>query len=420
MAIGLLVFLGFALLVFVAVRRAYRRMVERQRLVQMHPDEPWLWRQDWADRAVQSTDSVKAGFLWFFAILWNLISLPLLFAFKAQENQLAFWFAALFPLVGVFVFIAAIYLTLRRRKYGVSVCHLQQLPVPIGGMFRGEVEARVRQMPESGFQVHLTNLQRIVRGSGKNRSVREVVLWDDEKVVGSGAAMPSPNGMRIPVQFAIPATADPTDDSNSRDSILWRLEVTADVPGIDYRGVFEIPVFRTGEVSDERFAASPSPWTPPAYIVMDGDEITIRARRPIGDWIGYLGFIALWFGALEFARRFGAPLWIVLIFAAFGTVVLLAAADLLLRRTKISVTREGLISRASWLGLGGSRTIAAHDVEDVVARTGRTQGTQALYDVQAQLRSGATVFIAKHLNHRRDAEALAARITNAIGRSKKF
>ncbi len=423
--IGLFIFFGVVALAVVVVRNAMRRATERRKLVQQHPAEPWMWRQDWADRAVRNKNSVSPAFLWMFAILWNLMTLPFIFFFRGQpERRLELLFVALFPLAGAILIVSAVYLSLRQRKYGVSLCRIHRLPISIGGVFQGEVEARVREVPPSGFQVRLTNVRRIVSGSGKHRSVRERILWQNEQIFGSGASMPTAEGMRIPVQLAIPADAEPTDDSNSRDSILWRLQVEADVPGIDYTGSFELPVYRTADLPDDRFKSASTPWTPPRNITFGHtaggeEEITVRPMRSFGDWFGYLFFVAIWFSALEFMRRFGAPLWIVILFAIFGTIVFIAVADILLGRSKIVVRRDGLIARRTWLGLGTSRSIAIDDIESIAPKTGTTQGTRALYDV-AVGRGGKRVTIARHLDTRRDADALAARITDSLARFRKF
>jgi hypothetical protein len=36
------------------------------------------------------------------------------------------------------------------------------------------------------------------------------------------------------------------------DGILWRLEVSARAPGLRYEALFEVPVFRTGEIPEAR------------------------------------------------------------------------------------------------------------------------------------------------------------------------
>ena len=49
----------------------------------------------------------------------------------------------------------------------------------------------------------------------------------------------------IPVAFAIPRDAMPSDPGNANDRVLWRLQVIGEVPGVDYSAAFEVPVFRT-------------------------------------------------------------------------------------------------------------------------------------------------------------------------------
>ena len=44
-----------------------------------HPDEPWLWRRDWAERVVRESPDFGGWCLWGFAILWNLFCVPVWF-----------------------------------------------------------------------------------------------------------------------------------------------------------------------------------------------------------------------------------------------------------------------------------------------------------------------------------------------------
>jgi len=422
--VGLLFFGGILALVVWGVRIGLRRMRERQQLEAMHPGEPWFWRHDWADRAVVDDSDIKPFFLWLFGILWILMSLPALYAFhkQAETDRVVLIFLAIFPIVGVCVLIIAGYQSLRRHKYGVSLCRLQRLPIALGSTFRGEVQARLRELPESGFQVRLACIRRVVRSSGKSRSVRETVLWQDEQTVGSGAAMPSAEGMRVAVHFAIPSDAEPTDDSNPRDSVLWRLEVRANVPGIDYLARFTLPVYRTADAPEsDAFPAPAMPsWTPPPQVVFSlsrtgGEDIVVKSAARIGDWFGYIFFLALWYTALAFMVYMGAPIWAAAIFAVFGTIVLIAAADLLVGRSTVSADRVSLTSRRSWFGIGRKQTYASNEIETIVARVGRTTGSVARYDVEARFRDGRARLIARHLMNRRDAEGVAARIARAVG-----
>jgi hypothetical protein len=54
----------------------------------------------------------------------------------------------------------------------------------------------------------------------------------------------------------IPPDAHATEEISPAEEYAWLLEATADMPGINYREIFEIPVFRTAD--------SPAPAETPA------------------------------------------------------------------------------------------------------------------------------------------------------------
>src|ERR1043166_8698911 len=105
----------------------------------------------------------------------------------------------------------------------------------------------VKEAPESGFVLRLMCIRRVVPGAGRSRSTREEILWANEQTVSSGAAMRNPLGTRVPFTFTIPDDARPTDERDPSESILWRIAVKAEVPGIDYAADFQFPVVSTGE-----------------------------------------------------------------------------------------------------------------------------------------------------------------------------
>lgn len=294
----ILVMTSAAVAAFLAIRRTYQEQQTRRALRAQHASEPWLWRRDWADRAVADLGTRGLGCFWFFAILWTVMSLPAAFLVRHRlESDPLMAFALLFPLIGVVLIGGVAYQTLRRRKYGQSLCHIQHVPIPIGRTMQGQVEVKLTQLPEEGFRMHLTNLRRIVTGSGKNRSVRESVIWHEEKVVRAGG-MPNPHGMRVPFTFRIPAETEAADDREESNRVIWRLEVEAEVPGIDYRAVFELPVFQTGGGPDAWTPdLDPRGWTPAsdsgialATAASSGEEIVVKRRGHPREWIGLILF----------------------------------------------------------------------------------------------------------------------------------
>jgi hypothetical protein len=219
------------------------RWKEESRLRAKHPHEPWLWRRDWAEGAVRDTTVGSAGCGWVLAIVWNVLAVPFWFLVPRSplENPIGY-VAALFPLAGVFLLWAAVYQTLRARRFGTSVCRLERTPIRIGETCLGTVETRLRHAPPAGFVVKLESVRCEERGTPKQRRKVEFVLWEDEQTVTE--TEPGPRGVTVPFRFKIPITCKPTDESNPRNQVLWRLNVSAAVPGVDFDAHFELPVFR--------------------------------------------------------------------------------------------------------------------------------------------------------------------------------
>jgi hypothetical protein len=366
---------------------------------------------------VKESSDVGGWCLWGFAIVWNLFSLPLWFLvdWELPVDAKKILFAA-FPLVGVLLILGALYQTLRRHKYGTSLCRIEQEPIALGATCRGEIEVRLREMPASGFALRLACVRRTFSGSGKNRSMHESILWQDDQTVAHGP-MPSPHGMRVPFRFDIPWDCEPTDLTNREDSVIWKLEASAEVPGIDYKASFDLPVFRTEGGRDELGPRvhSALAWQPPREITVGSDTIVIRSGSRITDWIFVLVFFSLWFGALALIRQFGAPLAIVLFFGAIGAFVALLIVDRLLGRTTLTATRTALTTRRTWLGLGRRITIPATEITRLETRIGTTFGNTAFHDVRAVLHDGRKRTVARHIRIRSDAEMLAERLAQGLG-----
>jgi hypothetical protein len=256
-----------------------------------------------------------------------------------------------------------------------------------------------------------------VTGSGKNRSTHEHILWQDEQTVTHGV-MPSPHGMRVPIRFDVPFDCEPCDFTNPSDMVLWRLHVSADVPGIDYQAAFELPVFRTEDSRDE-LPSTPltaASWQPSREIKLAHDRIVIGSPGRPADAIGYLFFFSIWYGALFLFREFGAPRWVLIAFGAFAALFVLVALDLLLGRTTITADRTRLTTRRTWLALGlPRRTIPASQIVRLEETVGITIGNRAYHAVRAVLRNGRTRGVARFIATRKDAQRLAQRLAEMLG-----
>ena len=343
----MLTFGGVGIGGIVAAFAGRRKLEEGQAREGRNPGAPWLWREDWASRRIADGSRTQVWFAWGFAALWNLVSLPsAVLAVRAalnDGNRVAL-IALLFPLVGAGLLVWAVRATLRYQRYGVSLFELATLPAPVGHALEGTVRAPAELRPPEGFQVVLSCVRRVTTGSGRNRSTSETVLWQDERRVRA-------TGTGIPIAFAIPPDAMPSDSTHASDRTLWRLAVSAEVPGVDYAATFEVPVFRTAASdqprTDEERAVAGQSAIPANYRQPAGSRIEVsttrrgteilfpRARNP-GMAAGVTVFLAIWLGATWATIALHAPLVFPIVFGAFGVLLTFLALDQWLRVTRVT------------------------------------------------------------------------------------
>jgi hypothetical protein len=416
-----IVFIGFSTVLVVAAVTGFRRAAANAALRLQNPDKPWLWRKEWSDGVIVSHGAAQSASIAVFALFWNAIAIPSAFiAFTSTDvrEQPAVLLVMIFPVIGMFLFIAAVYQLLRARKYGRSRVMLPHIPVSIGATCRGEIVTHVKERPENGFALKLQCLRRTVTGSGRNRSTQETELWRDDQRVSGLVAVPTVDGFRVPFSVEIPSDTKPTDERVVTDQIVWRLNVTAETPGIDYAAQFELPVFVTSETQHEvkRFVPSATEvtsWTPqPAsHITILPDEIRIASHARARDILAMFFFNVIWFGTIVVLYRFGAPMFFPIIFALLGLLVLYAMIDAVIGRTSIRADSSGIVVRRTWFGAGMASTIGVPDIKAIVANPTPNSSS---YEIDVIGSGDSKTQIARYIAERHDAEMLAARIERAV------
>jgi len=379
---------------------------------------------------------------WVFAILWNLIAAPATFLGAVPEiqkgNSIA-WAAMFFPFVGASLLIWALHLTLRWRRFGTSQLDIPGEAVALGGPLRGTIAAR--NLPEDASpHLTLTCINRVVTGTGRDRSVWEKVLWQEEQTVPREGLAQGPTGPTIPVAFQMPSDAPASRSVDPDNKILWRLQASASIPGVDYSERFEIPVVAApaGRAAVSDAAASPAAASAAAapdrpldarVLVEPGPEgglrFTIPAARNIKAGLTvfllaslFCGFTGLLFflvvrGVAPAAFAF-VP-WILLTaFAGFSLLLVVIVVQVLLRSTIVDATPGGLVVAGRVLGLTLARRIARDEVRDITLSIGMQAGTTPYYDLAVGRTTGPPSRITAMLRNKREAEWLAAEITKAL------
>jgi hypothetical protein len=425
---------GFGL-IFLAIFGA-KRAQRQNRLQVEHPAEPWLWREDWAQGRVKSRTKTNTIAGWVFAIFWNIVSLPLAFLSApriVQQRNPAGLIVMIFPVVGVFLLIRAIRQTIALYEFGNTCFEMSSVPGVIGRELKGQIHARFPHSPDHGIHLLLSCVHRVTTNAGKSSSTSERILWRDEANLSSSQLFPGPDGTTIPVAFRIPLDAQSTDNRNVRDEFVWMLEALADVPGVDYHDIFEVPIFRTEQTpaheEAEKFAVSapsqaqtrPDVMTVSINHNASGTEFYFPAARNKSFATLTSVFLAI-FSAAAYFLLHHAPLIFPLAFGFFSLVLLHITLRLWLGTTRVVIGGGTMTVQSGWLGGGTTRQIAFSEIasisDRITAQQGGGSGTP-YYDIELRLINGEKITLGRTLRDKQETEWLTEEMRRLAGLTPK-
>jgi hypothetical protein len=178
-----------------------------------------------------------------FAVIW-IAGVPFRFDVPAREfNPLA-----LIPVVallaGLFFLLAAIFMTLRLRKYSKSTLTLDKRP-RIGGRVLGRVTSTVDVAPQGEWDLVLQCIETIKSAGQQNRVYRtDLTRWERKSTLPASA---HPLRAGVPVDIAIPENcleiSDPLERARQkRGTLRWVLQLKGQRAGLNYLASFAIPI----------------------------------------------------------------------------------------------------------------------------------------------------------------------------------
>jgi hypothetical protein len=228
------------------VRFHARAPVVAEQLRAANPDAPWMWREDWAAGEVRTSARHDANRLTVIAIAWCVATFPIFFIVPHQAIRNADNFvlpSLIFPLAGVVMLVWAMRMRQRTRENGESRFVMASVPGQIGGSLAGAIQVDRPLAVGREVALELACINRTTRGAWHSLTTWDWILWRAEQT-----SMSDSTGA-IPVAFMIGPDCRPSDDSNVRSRIVWRLSAKAGI----YRAEFEVPVFRVGgRMTDEQ------------------------------------------------------------------------------------------------------------------------------------------------------------------------
>jgi hypothetical protein len=415
-----------------------KRYARQHRLQDEHPDEPWLWRADWAAGRVQSRTENNLILSWVGTIFWNLISWPVaIFVMPTavkQKGPVAYA-ALLFPAIGIFLLVYAIRQTMAFWEFGKTYFEMASVPGVVGRELKGCIQARFPHSPDHGVTLRLSSVHRYSTGSGNTQTTHENILWRDEAELSSGQLCAGPAGTTIPVAFHIPVDAQQTQRLGPRDEFLWLLEAIARVPGVDYHDVFEIPVFRTAQTpsgaeeapEETAFAVHTHEAQRPEQLsvrvqqVAEGTEFYFPAARNRSFAVSTTVFAAIFGGTAYGLTHTRAPFIFPLAFGLFALLLVYFAVQMWLGTTRV-VIGSSLTLQSGLLGGGKVQQIAFSDIASISDKINGQQGGGTgtpYYDIEMTLGDGKKLTLGRSLRDKRETEWLMSEMRRLTGIDRK-
>jgi len=433
MLIAALAFGGFGLGVFALTTVGYRGQAREAALRVAHPDEPWRWRDDWATGRVRSMGKAAAWFFWGFATLWNLVSTPLLIFLPAEiiekENYAAL-LGLLFPLVGIGLIVVAVRKTIQRRKYGDCLFLMERVPGILGGDVTGTILIPRGLPAAETLTVRLSCIHRERRRSGKQTSTYDEVLWQTEQSVvrlsptGEGAAQDAA------VRFRVPYDASPTGEIDENNSVFWKLETDASVPGVDFSTGFEIPVFKTlassPQVTEERLrsddvsagtpAIAPADYTGVAVVLSagGGTEFILKPREGLLGTVPAMGVVFIFAGIAALLAYAGAPFIFPLVFGMFALLIAFVLVFGAFGESRIVVEKGHVSVRNSLFGIMRGRRMPCSSITKIGVKGEGRAGKRGYYSITLTQEDGKSTSPFQFLRERRQADWLAEEVRKAM------
>jgi hypothetical protein len=399
-------------------------------------ERPWTVRDAWSDGRVSSSQgslgnsgTTLVGFGVGVLLVGAIIA-----AFVTP------WFiGAVFVVGGGILTGKGAYRLLRRRRYGTTPLDMATVPGELGGRLCGVLHTGVPadDAPDDGFRVKLTcYLQQSAAGEDSG-GPSHFILWRDEKQI-KGRRSADGTTLDVPMGFEVPSGPPPSTPEAKSTRVLWAVEISAALPGIDYSATLEIPVFPVEpdpSVDLARFERNDIEYDP-----AEPDSEGITLRRPSSGRIdlrigwgrhpwqaafrtvlfllmvggGGAGLVYFWMGEIPVGAALAG-----LAFAVAGIALGGHAYRYWTHHSRVVIDRDGIQVREGPLGLERSTHFPPSALEET--RLSPTyEGHYDLHLVHSASGGQDEVVAARMLSRHLEAEWLASTIETAAARRARY
>ena len=386
----------------------------------------WQDIGDWKDGRVRSGAKTLVWISLLFGITFTGISLPGVLAVPEEiaNGNYAILLVLLFPLVGLGALALFIHSILAWRKFGRTEVVLDPVPGSIGGDFGGSLEIGIRWKRDLKMDVTLDCQHLRTTGSGKNRSTKTSVVWQRQ---GIATITPTQAGIRCEFRFDIPEGV-PQSEATSRDYHRWLLQLECDLPGIDFKRSFVVPIFHTPVAQRSSLKvgyakdSAPLQQAPDNIVrINDSSEGLVFYYPWYRHW--WMGFMTTVVGTIfvlagYFVGKESGDILFPIAFGGIGGVCAMIGLYVLGNTLTTTVTNQGIRIVRNVFGIRFQRKATREDIIRLDRRIGSQMQTGAsmrvYYAIDAHTRDNRRITIADTLEGSRLTDFVEAKIRRAL------
>lgn len=396
------------------------------------PDRPWTKYDDWNSDTILSNAKLGNTAMLIFALIWNLISWPMMFAIiePVSKGELLPLVALLFPIVGSYL---AWFWYRGHRAYkltGPMPLKLDPYPASIGGQFGGIITLNSRDLSQlsdvqKNAKIKVEYVHTYKSGSGDNRKTHHDVVYEQSMVP---SVAPADGGLEIRFCFDLGEghqVSDPPLDS-PRKTWKVRLIASANDGMVIEREYDDIPVFATRQkstIGDAQAYVASSQATAQATdkLVQTVLEVQPDTRGHRLNFPAYKDWSMLLFAAVGLifvVIGLAVPSLIFnIIFPLIGGPLALAGVHTFARSLDVRVGAEGITSIRSVFGYAFKpKFLPSYSFEKFKKKksSSSTSGnkTTDYYQVFAHSNDGVKVLVAEALEGLEQADAAIKKLSS--------
>ena len=407
----------------------------------------WVKAPEWRDNQILTSTRHGMWFIWFFAIVWNLISSVTFFIIPREwSNQnYAVLLVLIFPLVGMGLLYWAIKVRQQWKRFGKTPLSLDPFPGETGNRVGGKVRINAPTSLSNVITVTLSCIRKKRVGSGKNAKTQKTILWQDVARVTPKTT--ANNESAIEFDFFPPAELPESSDILAQNGIEWEVQMEGETAKGSLDRQWVIPVTRgertatgddlelnTGRVQQQEYQADFFHSQDEEEIALPKDLVDIQTSvmetRFFYPMLRSKSlFIVLITGAVFMGIGFTpvlaeAPFLFRGVFALMGLVSFLAATYALGNSLTVLVDQKEIRTVRNVLGFRFSRQALKSEIVSleykISSQTTSGTKTRVNYKIFAQTADQRRITIAESLPHMSAVKQIYTLIIKAFGPGTKL